>query len=196
MTQEITVSGHSSRPTGPPSRWQENHGNLLLVFVAIVFVLGGLILIYCQNRFVAPRFPESKLITPPARSTALAAVAEAKWLTIRVVGAANDNGTVKIAIYDTESTFNSPSSALISESVAIRDGEATWTIPVEMPDKFSIAAFHDENDDSQLNRNRLDVPTERYGYSRNARRTTGLPNFQDAVIDRPKAGETLNVFIR
>ena len=59
-----------------------------------------------------------------------------------------------------------------------------------------IAAYHDENNDSELNRNRLDVPTERYGYSRNTEATNGLPNFVESVIKRPKPGDTVNIFIR
>jgi uncharacterized protein (DUF2141 family) len=61
---------------------------------------------------------------------------------------------------------------------------------------MAIAVYHDENNDGQLNRNRLGIPTERYGFSRNARGLTGPPGFEQAVIRRPKAGETIELFIR
>lgn len=195
LTQNILITGDTSGSRAP-SRWRENHGNLLMAFVAIVFLLGASVLIYRQNRFVAPRFPESNMITLPMRASDLTPVAEKNAMTIRVVGAANDNGTVRIEIYDSESSFNKPASALISKSVLIRDGEAIWTVPVKMPETFSIAAFHDENSDGELNRNRLEVPTERYGYSRNARGTTGVPMYEEAVIERPNSGEMVNIFIR
>jgi uncharacterized protein (DUF2141 family) len=197
LTQDINVTDEVSRPTGPQTRWQENHGNLLLIVVAIVFVIGACVLIYRQNRFVAPRFPDSIYIpAPPRPADKLLSVGSKDAITIRVLGAANESGTVKIAIYESESSFNNPDDALLSESVTILDSEATWTISVRPPGKLAIAAYHDENNDNQLNRNRLGVPTERYGYSQNARGVTGPPEFKETVIDRPKPGETINIFIR
>jgi uncharacterized protein (DUF2141 family) len=197
LTQDMFVTGEVSRPTGPPTRWQENHGNLLLIVVAIIFAVGACVLIYRQNRFVPPRFPESSMIAaPPKPADKLLSVAAKDSFTIRVLGAANETGTVKIAIYESESSFNNPDDALLSESVMILDSEATWTVPVRPPDKLAIVAYHDENDDNELNRNRLGFPTERYGFSKNVRGATGLPGFQETVIDRPKPGETINIFIR
>lgn len=198
LTQELGIAGSTSNSSdAPPSRWRENHGNVLVAFVAGVFLLGACVLVYRQNRFVAPRFPESSMITPPpSKGGELASVATKESLTIRVVGAANDEGAVQIAIYDSESSFNNPSNAVISQTVLIHQGEAIWNVPVQLPDKFSIAAFHDENSDKELNRNRLDVPTERYGYSRNARAATARPSFTEAVIERPKAGGSIDIFIR
>lgn len=194
LSQDITYSSSAGESTG--SRWRDNHGNLLMLFVALVFLIGAGFLIYRQNRFVAPRFPESDMITPPSRVSELASVSADNSVTVRVIGAANDNGSVKIVIYDSASAFDNPSNALISEAVLIQNGEAIWKIPVKLPDRFSISAFHDENNDSELNRNRLDVPTERYGYSGNVRSATGVPSYKEAVIARPKPGESINVFIR
>ena len=65
-----------------------------------------------------------------------------------------------------------------------------------LPSKIAVAAYHDENNDGQLNRNRLGIPSERYGFSRNARGMTGPPSFQQCVISRPSVGKTVDLFVR
>ena len=194
MTQEITVESEPPQQADPPTRWQENHGNLLLTFMAIVFVIGGCVLVYRQNRFVPPRFPESNMIETPV--LAVDEVDPEANVTIIVTGAATDFGSIKIAIYQSESTFNQTELAMLSETVSIVDGEATWTVPLQLPNKIAVAAYHDENSDNELNRNQLGIPTERYGFSRNARGLTGPPSFKQTEIDTPAAGGTINIFIR
>jgi uncharacterized protein (DUF2141 family) len=195
LTQEITVESRPPESTGPPTRWQENHGNLLLAFVAIIFVIGGLLIAYRQTRFVPPQFPEADMIE--TLEVPAAAVEAANAVTINVIGAANDFGSMKLAIYDSESSFNKTSTALMLESALIVEGEATFIIPVErLPASIAVAAYHDENDDGELNRNRFGIPTERYGFSRNARALTGPPSFKQAVMNRPKPGEAIDLFIR
>lgn len=183
---------------GPPTRWQENHGNLLLGFVAIVIVIGACILLYRQNRFVPVRFPEAEMIqTPVPTSGSEDSDSAASEVSIKVSGAISDNGSIKIAIYGSESDFERSKNAAASTSSLILDGESEWTIPSEqLPRKLAVAAYHDENNDDELNRNRLGIPIERYGFSRDARGLTGPPSYKQAVIDRPKKGETINIFIR
>jgi uncharacterized protein (DUF2141 family) len=184
-----------SQHSAPATRWQENHGSLLLTFVAAVLVIGALILTYRQNRFVPVRFPEGDMIDvpqepPPAEDNSAS-------MTIRVIGAANDFGMMMIAIYGSEETFNQPAAGLAAQSVPIVEGQAVLKVPVErLPARIAIAAYHDENGDSDLNRNRLGIPSERYGFSRNARGLTGPPSFKQAVINRPAAGETIELYVR
>jgi uncharacterized protein (DUF2141 family) len=200
LTKEISDDHKPPRRSAPQTTWQENHGNLLLGFVAIVFLVGGFILIYRQNKFVPPRFPdadmiEAKLDSETDEQVTVEEIEHA--VSINVTGAANSFGSVKIAIYDSESGFNDPAKAIASESVSIVDGEASWMVSAQqLPAVLAIAAYHDENDDDQLNRNRLGIPSERYGFSRNARGLTAPPGFKEAVISRPKAGETIDVSIR
>lgn len=199
MTQEATFEKEEPVYTPVKSRWQENHGNLLMGFVGLILVVGSCVLIYRQNRFVPPRFPDAKMIVvPKAESSETAAEVPANELVaIRVAGAANDNGTIKVAIYGSEETFNLPERAWLARSLPLREGEALWVLPVaELPDRLAIAAYHDENGDERLTLNRLGIPSERYGFTQDARGLTGPPSFDQAVIDRPAGGETLFVFIR
>lgn len=192
------VSFENETPeTAAPTVWQENHGNLLLIFAVAILVIGACILAYRQIRFVPPRFPDSSAIDSLAEIPPADIEVAADSVLIRVRGAANDLGTIKLAIYESERNFNSPDEASLSQTVTIQAGEANWSHAVTaLPKKFAVAAYHDENDDSTLNRNQFGIPTERYGYSRNARGLTGPPDFSQSVIDRPKAGGKIDIFVR
>jgi uncharacterized protein (DUF2141 family) len=205
LTHEAMIENEHSGFDAPSefspikSRWQENHGSLLMAFVGLIFLVGSGFLIYSQNRFVPPRFPESDMITPPdeALSEDGGVIGVEDVVFIRVTGAANDFGTIKIAIYESEQSFNNPDVAFATNALNINGGEAVWTVPVNrLPSSIAIAAYHDEDEDEQLSLNRFGIPRERYGFSRNARGLTGPPNFEQTVIDRPEGGQTLDVFIR
>ncbi len=200
MPQEVATAEDDHSELSPfRSRWQENHGNLLMSFVGVILVIGSGVLLYTQNRFVPPRFPESDMIVKPATDTIMVGpnLAPDEAIVIRVTGAANDFGSIKIAIYDNKQTFNDPDRAIATNSLKLENGEASWTVPAaELPKKIAIAVYHDENEDDSLTLNRFGIPSERYGFSRNARGLVGPPEFDEASITTPKGGTTLDLFIR
>lgn len=107
-------------------------------------------------------------------------------LTIRVSGAANEQGSVLVAVYDSQETFNDPKRAVAATTCPIVDGAAICTLPAgELPGRLAVAAFHDENGDAMLNRNAFGIPLERYGFSNDARGMTGPPKYEQAVIEGP-----------
>ncbi len=177
----------------PPNVWQQNHGNLLLAFVGVIILVGGSILAYRQNRFVPVGFPDGNAIQTPLSADGT----PGDTAFIKVSGAANSKGSIRIAIYGAEKGFNDPAQALLLQSLDIVEGEAVWELGIEkLPETFAVAAYHDENGDEELNRNRLGIPTERYGFSRNARGLTGPPEYADVLLDRPVAKQSIQIFVR
>ena len=114
-----------------------------------------------------------------------------------IFGAANDEGTVRMAIYGDAATFNIVERAVLRRSLRIERGAAFCDVPVnQLPGQFAVAAYHDQNDNGELDRNYLQIPTERYGYTNRARGILGPPPFESAVIDAPPAGLELRVLMR
>ena len=177
-----------------PGLWTKNHGNLLLGFVGIILIVGASLLFYQQNLlFEKPRFPDSENI----QAVLAAGDPTSGIVVIRILGAANDNGTMKIAIYGAESTFERPADAVFASVEPITAGQVYIPVPLNaLPEKIAIAVFHDENDDSILNKNAIGFPSERYGFSRNVRGLTGPPTWAQTVIARPLNNETIEVFVR
>jgi len=205
------------RPTWA-SLWRENHGNFLVFFVTVIFAAGSGILACRQLRFVPPRFPESSAIAPPVEedpesedveadepasvdpvdtSPPADDVSDAAEILLEALGAVNDDGVMMFAVYQSADGFNQPEQAVMRQKIPITEGRATLRLPVDdLPGRFAVAVFHDENADGELNRNVLGIPSERYGFSNNARSMSGPPAFEEALVDRPTPGTPLRVSIR
>lgn len=179
-----------------PSLWQQNYGSLLTALVAVILLAGIIVLVYRQNRFVPVRFPDGSSIDNPD-SEEKPLVADSTQIAIAVSGSISSYGSVKLSIYEKESEFLSFGPTSMSSSASIVDGIAVWIVPVKsLPENFAVLAFHDENNDEQLNVNRRGIATERFGFTQNGPSLTWPPKFADAVIPRPEAGTTLEIFIR
>jgi uncharacterized protein (DUF2141 family) len=170
-----------------PTLWQENHGNLLLGIVGVIVAFGASIIACRQARILPPSFPRN-LVAQDEKEAEAAFLAQAsdenrQVVTVSVLGAASDEGMMRLAVYASETGFNDPLQALGTDSWKIRDGlcEGRFGLPADIT-QIAIAAYHDVNNNGQLDRNAFGIPSERYGFSRDARGITGPPSFDDAVV--------------
>jgi uncharacterized protein (DUF2141 family) len=108
------------------------------------------------------------------------AAAQAHDLTVEVLGARSDQGLVAGALYASDASWLKD--ALQSE----RQPAAARTVLVYrnlQPGTYALALFHDENGNGKLDRNVVGIPTERYGFSRDARGRMGPPSFAEAAVE-------------
>lgn len=103
-------------------------------------------------------------------------------LTVRVVGAASDEGWVAVAAYGSADTFAERRDPVAAVRLQVEDGGAIWQVPVLEPGRYAIAAFHDVDADGQLDRSAVGVPSEPYGFSNGARGRLGPPSFDAAAV--------------
>lgn len=184
---ELSNSIDDDSTSSQPTLWQENHGNLLLGIVGIIVAFGVSILACRQARILPPSFPRN-LITQDEEAAEAEFLAQAsdenrQVIKVSVLGAASDEGMMRLAVYAGAEGFNDPLQALGTDSWKIRNGlcEGRFGLPAEITD-IAIAAYHDVNDNGELDRNAFGIPSERYGYTRDARGITGPPTYEDSVI--------------
>lgn len=167
------------------SLWTQNHGNLLLAVAGIIFSAGAIWLLYQQHRAsIRPvRFPDGRAIVQ-VQDNRIGVDGAPDRLKINITGAANDKGALMLAVYDSPASFQT-GQALIKDQAKIVNGEVIWMVPkTVLPDSFAIKAYHDENSDGKLNQHGLTgIPTERYGFSKDARGAFGPPSYADAMIE-------------
>ncbi len=105
-------------------------------------------------------------------------------LMIEIVGLKQATGTVHIAVYNSDSTWLGDE-AVMTEKVAVADamdGDLVRT-EVQLPlGKYAISAFHDQDDDGELNTNLIGMPKEPIAVSNNALGKFGPPKYEDAVF--------------
>jgi uncharacterized protein (DUF2141 family) len=67
-------------------------------------------------------------------------------------------------------------------SAPARAGDNTITVRDVPAGSWAVLAYQDENENGELDRNLIGIPSENYGFSRDARGKFGPPSFEDAVI--------------
>jgi uncharacterized protein (DUF2141 family) len=101
---------------------------------------------------------------------------------VRLTGFEHDTNTAKLCVCRSEDECAGTEMGYRTAAAAIRDKKAVWVFE-DMPyGTYSIKAFHDENGNNQLDTNLLGKPTERYGFSNNARGCYGPPPFSATAI--------------
>lgn len=115
---------------------------------------------------------------------ASAAVAEAgcPGIHVDILGIRNDRGVVACALFESADGFPADYLRRATSIVVarVRDTQTRCDFPAVTPGTYALAVVHDENMNGRLDRNRLGIPEEGYGFSNDARGFLGAPSFPAA----------------
>lgn len=116
---------------------------------------------------------------------------------IRVVitGFETDEGNAKIALTNSAETFLSRN-VVKGVSKAIVGGRSELDFEALPFGTYAIAVYHDENDNGEMDKNFLGIPTEDYGFSNNARGTFGPPGFDQAKFQLESSEITVEIEVK
>lgn len=101
-------------------------------------------------------------------------------LTIHIVDLRNNQGTVKISLYNSASGYATQSKAGAYKIAAlpIRNNQAVWQIKNLPPGQYSVLFFHDEIGTGVMEKNMLGIPKEGYGWSGGNGGKSKVPPFE------------------
>lgn len=105
--------------------------------------------------------------------------AAAATIDVHVANTAGGKGNVNVAVCDRERFLKQ---CAYTGSVPARDGATGVKIEGVPAGTWAVLAYQDENANGQLDRNLIGIPSENYGFSRDARGRFGPPSFDDAAI--------------
>jgi len=106
-------------------------------------------------------------------------LASAATVEVHVTGVAAGKGSVKVAVCDQAHFLKQ---CLYSGSAPAREGDNTIAVRDVPAGNWAVLAYQDANGNGELDRNFIGIPSENYGFSRDARGKFGPPSFEDAVI--------------
>jgi uncharacterized protein (DUF2141 family) len=150
---------------------------------------------------------------PPLRTVIVAVLTlplavEAAELRVAIEGIRSTRGTVMIGLYDNAEGFAravnaADSMALLIEptryaAVALRANAAARnavSFSKVDPGRYAVIVFHDENNNTKLDRGVFGVPTEPYGFSNNARVFFGAPSFDAAAVRVDGGDQSLTIVL-
>lgn len=142
-----------------------------------------------------PNLPRAlSTVVALATGLMLLAPAHALDLTVEIIDARSNTGVVAVGLFSPGPGWLAEPSALKYERVPA--GPRTILVLRDLaPGRYALAATHDENGNGKLDTNFVGVPTEPYGFSRDARGLLSPPTFDDAAIDL-SADATLTIRLR
>jgi uncharacterized protein (DUF2141 family) len=124
-------------------------------------------------------FPLGRVAAVAALAMASAA-AQAYDLTVEVLGARSDQGLVLGALYASEASWLKDPLAGERQPAG---GKSVLVYRNLQPGTYALSLYHDENGNGKLDANVVGIPTERYGFSRDARGSMAPPSFADAALE-------------
>jgi len=107
-------------------------------------------------------------------------------LTIEIAGVADAKGSVYVALYDKSDTWMKKA---FKTSGAEAAKGSTIVVFKDLPEgDYAFSVFHDENGDKKMARNAMGMPTEPWGFSKDAMGMFGPPSFDEAKVSVPAEG--------
>jgi uncharacterized protein (DUF2141 family) len=130
-----------------------------------------------RRRFLASLFGAlALLVLPPALGRSGAAT-PTTTLTVVVEGMVSDAGNVALALYDSRDAYRDGAEPVRKGRQEIVDGACTWVVEDLPPGDYALSAYHDVNDNGELDKGAFGIPSEPYGFSNDARGKTGRPGW-------------------
>jgi uncharacterized protein (DUF2141 family) len=140
-------------------------------------------------------FPQARA-GEAAGAEACAASAETR-LRITVTGVRSAKGTLTLMLYgDRDEDFLKKGARLDRIRVPAARGQVQACMPVPKPGSYAISLYHDEDGNKKLTKNWVGLPTEGYGFSRDAPVTYRLPQLDEAVITALPGDNFLTITMR
>ena len=105
-------------------------------------------------------------------------------LRVELTGLVNVEGTLYIAVYDSDDTWLGDETVL-EHQVVIADSREGELVIAELqlpPGEYALSIFYDSNNNGELDTNFIGIPKEPVAISNNARPKFGPPKYKDAVF--------------
>jgi uncharacterized protein (DUF2141 family) len=118
-------------------------------------------------------------------------------INLHIHKAKSNKGVVRVLIFDSERGYpDKPELAIKSISAPVFEQKSYIKITDLKPGKYSIAVFHDEDENGKINTNPFGYPIEKYGFSNNAKGYFGPPDFTKTTFELKNERKAILINLR
>lgn len=115
-------------------------------------------------------------------------------ITLTIDGFKNKNGQACVTLFASNKGFpSSETDAIQSRCMSITKVPLVITFNNLAPGNYAVAVLHDANNDNTANRNKLGIPIEGFGFSKNPVIRTRPPQFNDAAVGVTGSNTNINI---
>lgn len=104
--------------------------------------------------------------------------------------------TLMVEVFNSEAGFLADDKRVRAVKAHVTADSATVLIPDLPGGKYAVAVFADRNQNGKLDKNFAGMPTELYGFSRDARRMFGPPSFAEAAFELGDGAVTQSIHLQ
>jgi len=114
-------------------------------------------------------------------------------LVVFLEGFETQSGVLRIALCNSREDYESGDQAFRSILTPVEVGTSVAIFDSLPHGEYAIKAYHDENDNEELDTNFFGAPSEAYGFSNNARGTFGPADWDDAKFFFSAQSDTIMI---
>jgi uncharacterized protein (DUF2141 family) len=114
-------------------------------------------------------------------------------LQVTVKNIKGHKGDILVGLFDNDKDF--PRNAMDGKVTKASGNEVTVVFENVKPGKYAVSVLHDANRNKDLDKNKLGIPKEGFGFSNNAMGAIGPPSFEKAQIDLQPDQKDLDISI-
>jgi uncharacterized protein (DUF2141 family) len=138
------------------------------------------------------------LATAVILSAPVGAAESAGNLNVTVRGANNNNGVIRIAVYNNKDAYaadkdNTANGSFRQEAVALKDKSAAYTFKDVPYGEYAIKLFHDEDNSGKFYTGMFGMPKVQYGFSNNAKGMMGPASYAKASFSLKSAETNMTI---
>ena len=126
-------------------------------------------------------------------SLPVASLAEAE-LEVEIECLRSARGKVRIVLFDSPQTHLE--TATRSGVLAIGENRVVWRVPELPVGDYSLAVYHDRNDNGRLDRRLFGLPAEPYGFSNGLRARFGPPSWRSAHFSIREPAARISICVK
>jgi uncharacterized protein (DUF2141 family) len=117
-------------------------------------------------------------------------------LTVNVLNIKSDTGAIRFALFDCTVATSWDDSVCMAQVLFPNNRQCTWITPPLSCGRYALAVFHDCNLNTKLDKNRLLIPIEPYGFSNNVTKQIGPPTIKQATFLFDSAHAIVSIIVR
>jgi uncharacterized protein (DUF2141 family) len=117
-------------------------------------------------------------------------------VSVPIAGLRSDNGVVRCGLYTGPDGFPKPGQESRGVIANIKGQQATCVFDGLQPGSYAVAAFHAENNETQMQYGFFGKPKEGYGFSRNPPSSMGAPAFAAAAFNYAGGAQAVPIRLR
>ena len=122
-------------------------------------------------------------------------LAENAGLKVTISNIDNEDGMVRLAIYNQEDSFPyKPFKTYHLDKASMVDGKLEYFISDIEEGKYAITLLDDKNENREMDKNWLGIPKEGFGFSNNVKPSlAGAPDFEECTFNLKREYVSINI---